>query len=155
MVNTITFGLSQSQLAGDSRVAGRDDKAPSEPPSADRTVRDTIEISADGQKIVNLARGAELAAELPDAAEDRQAFDAALKKAQEDIKRITDLFGGVLGQGVGTRSASSFAPDQAGGANAPSGAEFAATLRQALEDVRKIPEQFSRNLQDSARRNAG
>ena len=55
-----------------------------------------MEISQDGQKIINLACGAELADKLRDASVDRRVFNAALERAQEDIKRITTLFRGVL-----------------------------------------------------------
>lgn len=62
-----------------------------------RTIRDVIDVGGNaGEKVVNLARGTELAAALPDATQDRDAFDAALKAALEDIQRIMSLFGGVL-----------------------------------------------------------
>jgi len=64
--------------------------------SPERTIHDTVEISDDGTKIINLARGQELANALPDATLDRDAFNAALAKSLEDINRITTLYGGVL-----------------------------------------------------------
>ena len=64
--------------------------------SPERTIHDTVEISDDGTKIINLARGQELTDALPDATLDRDAFDAALEKSLEDINRITSLFGGVI-----------------------------------------------------------
>jgi len=64
--------------------------------SPERTIHDTVEISDDGTKIINLARGQELANALPDATLDRDAFNAALAKSLEDIGRITTLYGGVL-----------------------------------------------------------
>jgi len=59
--------------------------------AGDRTVRDTISLSADGQKIVNLNRGAELAADLKtqDVGLD---FAKSLQKAFDDIFRIGRLF---------------------------------------------------------------
>jgi len=64
--------------------------------SSKRTVHDTVEISPDGTKAVNLARASQLADALPDATTDRKAFDIALEKSLEDVNRITSLFGGVL-----------------------------------------------------------
>jgi len=64
--------------------------------SPERTIHDTVEISEDGTKIINLGRSGELADALPDAALDRKAFDTALAKSLEDINRISALFGGVL-----------------------------------------------------------
>ena len=57
-----------------------------------RAVRDTVTLSVGGHKIVNLARGQELAAEIRAAPIDDDFF-ANLKKAQEDIFRIIRLFG--------------------------------------------------------------
>lgn len=57
-----------------------------------RAVRDTVELSEGGQKIVNLARGQELARQVRAAPVDKE-FMANLVKAQEDIMRITRLFG--------------------------------------------------------------
>ena len=65
------------------------------PPPAGRAVRDTVELSEGGQKIVNLARGREVAAEIRAASVDKD-FAAKLLKAQEDIFRISHLFGATL-----------------------------------------------------------
>jgi len=145
MVNTITYGLPAQQLTGRYAEAAKEEPAKT-PVSGDRTVRDTIEISEDGQKIINLARGAELAAELPDAAKDRAAFDAALERAQEDIKRITTLFGGVLNPLANLQSAAE-AGEQTEVATAD--AEFAATLRRALDDVRQITADFNESINNA------
>ncbi len=58
---------------------------------AARTVGDTVTLTEGGQKIVNLARGQELADEIRAAPVDKN-FLANLFKAQEDIFRITRLF---------------------------------------------------------------
>ena len=108
-------------------------------------VRDTLEISEDGQRIINLTRGAELAAQLPDAGADREAFNEALERAQEDIKRITTLFGGVLNlvtelqprfseDGQSLRGTDWVEPD------------IAAQLRQAFNDIRQISAEVDQNL---------
>lgn len=62
-----------------------------DPLPADRTIRDTVTLSEGGQKIVNLARGEELAREIRTAPVDED-FAANLLKAQEDIARINLLF---------------------------------------------------------------
>ena len=62
-----------------------------EPVPAERTVRDTVTLSVGGHKIVNLARGLELAGEIRAAPVDKD-FYANLLKAQEDIFRINLLF---------------------------------------------------------------
>jgi len=61
-----------------------------------RTAHDTIEISEEGRTIINLQRNEDLAKNLPDAYEDRDAYDKALKKALEDVERIGTLFSEVL-----------------------------------------------------------
>ncbi len=66
-------------------------KGPVEPPPAARTIHDTVTLSGGGQKIVNLARGGELAKEIRAAPLDKD-FAASLLKAQEDIFRINRLF---------------------------------------------------------------
>ncbi len=58
---------------------------------AERTIRDTVTLSEGGQKIVNLARGGELAREIRTAPVGED-FAANLLKAQEDIFRINLLF---------------------------------------------------------------
>ena len=62
-----------------------------EPAPAERTVRDTVTLSEGGQKIINLARGREVAKEIRAAPVDKD-FAANLLKALEDIFRITRLF---------------------------------------------------------------
>ena len=71
-------GASKGQGAGD-------------PLPAERTVRDTVELSEGGQKIINLARGREFAKEIRTTPVDKD-FAAKLAKALEDIFRITRLF---------------------------------------------------------------
>ena len=57
---------------------------------------DTIDLSEGGQKVINLARATELGAKLPDADTTPTEFSVALKRACEDIERITRLFSEVL-----------------------------------------------------------
>ena len=61
-----------------------------------RADRDTIDLSEGGQKVINLARATELGAKLPDADTNPTEFSVALKRACEDIERITRLFSEVL-----------------------------------------------------------
>ena len=61
----------------------------------DRTVHDTVTLSAGGQKIVNLARGAELSRDIKAAPID-ETFAGKLKDASDDVFRIAKLFGGTL-----------------------------------------------------------
>jgi hypothetical protein len=56
-----------------------------------RTVRDTVKLSEGGQKIVNLARGNELANEFRNAPVDKD-FATTLSAAFEDISRVARLF---------------------------------------------------------------
>lgn len=56
---------------------------------------DTVTLSANGQKIVNLNRAQELGAELR-AEKDPDAFREKLRLAMEDIRRIGKLFGEVI-----------------------------------------------------------
>ena len=87
----------QSGQAASARV--RDGKPESDDIYAPkRVIRDTIDISDDGNKIINLGRHKELAKALPDAYTDRAAFDEALTRSLEDVNRITTLFGAVAGQ---------------------------------------------------------
>jgi hypothetical protein len=111
-----------------------------------RSIRDTLEIG--GNKIINLARAKELAAALPDATEDRDAFDAALSAAQEDVSRITHLFQSVLGDLV-----SLWQPDATGTGTAgargqaqPSVQDLQQILDRALRDTRRISEQVAETL---------
>lgn len=57
----------------------------------DRTVHDTVQLSEGGQKIVNLARGADLARDIKGAPVD-ETFADNLKHATDDVFRITHLF---------------------------------------------------------------
>ena len=66
-------------------------KGAGRPAPAERTIHDTVTLSDGGQKIVNLARGGELAREIRAAPVDKD-FTVNLLKAQEDIFRITRLF---------------------------------------------------------------
>lgn len=66
--------------------------APAEKPGGHAdTVQDTVELSEGGQKIVNLGRGQELAAEIRKAPTD-ETFADSLRNASKDIFRITRLF---------------------------------------------------------------
>ena len=104
-----------------------------------------MEISKDGQKIINLTRGAELAAQLPDAGADRVAFDLALERAQEDIKRITTLFGGVLN--LVTELQPRFSENgQSLAGTAGLDPDIAAQLRQAFNDIRQISAEVDQKL---------
>ena len=144
MVNTITFGLPASYYTTQHQKSDGGN-ANSYEADGDRTVRDTVEISEDGQKIINLTRGAELAAQLPDAGADRVAFDLALERAQEDIKRITTLFGGVLN--LVTELQPRFSEDgQSLTGTAGLDPDIAAQLRQAFNDIRQISAEVDQKL---------
>ena len=144
MVNTITYGLPASYYTTHHRKQDGGN-ARFDEPDGDRTVRDTVEISQDGQKIINLTRGAELAAELPYAGADRKAFDAALERAQEDIKRITTLFGGVLNLVTGSRPRF-YEDGQSLTGTAELDPDIAAQLRQAFNDIRQISAKVEQKL---------
>jgi len=58
---------------------------------ADRAIHDTVDISGDGGKMVNLTRSRELANEIRSGSADEN-FAADLRKALEDVFRITRLF---------------------------------------------------------------
>ena len=112
-----------------------------------RSIRDTVEIG--GNKIVNLARAQELAAALPDATEDRDAFDAALSAAQEDVRRITQLFQSTLTDLVSSwQPGSAIAEGETAVADrsAPSAQELQQILDRALRDARRISEQVAETL---------
>ena len=144
MVNTITYGLPASYYTTQHRKPDGGN-ARSYEVDGDRTVRDTVEISEDGQKIINLTRGAELAAQLPDASADREAFNAALERAQEDIKRITTLFGGVLN--LVTELQPRFSEDgESLVGTAGLDPDIAAQLRQAFNDIRQISAEVDQKL---------
>ncbi|MBF0248365.1 MAG: hypothetical protein HQL36_09895 [Alphaproteobacteria bacterium] len=67
-----------------------DETQPDIPPKG-RIVQDTVTLSEGGEKVVNLNRGNELAAELKRAPVDAN-FAATLKSAMEDVMRIGQLF---------------------------------------------------------------
>lgn len=58
-------------------------------------IHDTVTLSEGGHKIVNLSRGQELAKQIRTAPADEN-FSATLRKASQDIFRITRLFGETL-----------------------------------------------------------
>lgn len=79
---------SQAQTRDQGKIA----VPPADPrPSSDRTVKDTVILSDGGQKIVNLERGNELAAEIRNRPVD-DGFFAALARARQDVLRIGRLF---------------------------------------------------------------
>lgn len=59
------------------------------------TLKDTVTLSEGGQKIVNLGRGQELADQVRNAPDDEN-FSATLRKATQDVFRISRLFGETL-----------------------------------------------------------
>lgn len=71
-------------------TAAKPNTAP-EAPQTQRTIRDTVTLSNGGQKIVNLARGTELANEFRNALVDTD-YGGKLAKAFEDIARVARLF---------------------------------------------------------------
>jgi len=80
------------------KAAGKDTQATSDGKAAapdPRTVRDTVTLSDSGQKIVNLARGFELAEEIRKAPKDK-GFFAALGRSLGDVFRIGKLFLGTI-----------------------------------------------------------
>lgn len=81
-----------SLAKGVSGVSAGTEKTPAEALSKERTIHDTIELSENGQKIINVARGFDLANEFKKAPVDEN-FQSNLQKAQEDIFRISRLFG--------------------------------------------------------------
>ena len=162
MINTITYGLNPSQLAArgygaSAEFADQANKsgASDSEGASNRTVRDTIDISGEGQKIINLARGGELASALPDARVDRDAFNAALERAQEDIKRITTLYGAVLSPA--TSALTSFLQEKANekyaSAESAGDAEFNKLLSAAFNDIRRITDDVGQTLQEKTASN--
>ena len=79
-------GTAPAPFAGASKDEGTGSPAP-----AERTIRDTVTLSEGGQKILNLARGQELAKEIRAAPADEN-FKDILSKALDDIYRIIRLF---------------------------------------------------------------
>ena len=145
MVNTITYGLPASYYTSQYRKPEASNPH-SYAADSERTARDTLEISEDGQKIINLTRGAELAAQLPDASADRAAFDAALERAQVDIKRITTLFGGVLNLVAEVQPRFS-EDDQSLSATVALDPDITTQLHRAFEDIRQISAEVGHRLQ--------
>lgn len=149
-----------------------DGDADADVPQTDRTARDTVQIGAGAQKQINLGRGAELARELPDAS-DRAAFNAALESAQADVRRITELFGAVLGDLGGYATAADTADQSRDTAEIDAGGEtivnlseirdlarrveagelspgdFAEVLRNAIRDVGRITGLFTETVKQS------
>ena len=140
----ITYGLPASYYTTQHRKPDGG-SASSYGADGDRIVRDTVEISEDGQKIINLTRGAELAAQLPDASADREAFNAALERAQEDIKRITTLFGGVLNLVTELQPGFSKGGESLAG-TAGFNPDIAAQLRQAFNVIQQISTEVGQKL---------
>lgn len=70
--------------------------------SSANTVNDTVSLSEGGQKIVNLNRGHDLAAQIRKAPNDEN-FSALLRRASQDVFRITRLFGESLKTAFGPR----------------------------------------------------
>ncbi len=68
---------------------------PLEQPRAERFIRDTVELSDDGQKIINLSRGAELADEVRNKPVDKD-FASFLTDAMADVKRVSQIFSGTI-----------------------------------------------------------
>jgi len=113
----------------------------------DRSIRDTLEISQEGQKIINLARAGELAGELPDARANRAAFDAALAAALKDVERIGLLFGSVLTQLSGKTAFlpggnSADAKEAESSDQPPYDRQLAAALERNLAEVRRLSDQM-------------
>jgi len=139
---SLTGDITATQVANASTAKSRKDAAGGN----DRTVRDTLEISEEGQKIINLARADELAAGLPDATSDRAAFDAALQSALKDVDRIGQLFGSVLTElsgktaflpgGVSAEAEAAENPNQP-----PYNEQLAAALEENLAEVRRLSDQ--------------
>ena len=59
--------------------------------TSDRTIHDRVDLSGTGGEMINLARGQELSREIRSKSVDED-FAATLRKAMEDIFRITRLF---------------------------------------------------------------
>ena len=146
MVNTITYGLPASYYTAQYRKSDGGN-TPSYEVESDRTVWDTVDISEDGQKIINLTRCAELATQLPSAGADREAFDAALERAQGDIKRITTLFGGVLNLVQESQLPVSEDGHSLMG-TAKEHHDIVAKLRQTFKDIRQISAEVGQNIRE-------
>ena len=139
-MTNVSGALSQYQRtlsAPQSREQGNESAKPkSDIYSSERIIHDTVELSEDGSKIINLARGQDLADALPDATLDRDAFNAALATALEDINRITELFGGVLAE-IG-RPAASGSSDYSDTTQLTEGGEEVVNLGQTSQIVERL-----------------
>ncbi len=87
----INLLIARQPAAGGAAPAASKGEGAGEAAPAGRTVRDTVTLSDGGHKIVNLARGRELAGEIRAAPVDKD-FAAKLMQALADIFRITRLF---------------------------------------------------------------
>jgi len=86
--------------AAKSRADAYESKATSTQPDTlsqrdGRTVHDTVTLSGEGQKIINLDRATQLAQTIKDAPLDKN-FAQTLKQATDDIFRINKLFSKTL-----------------------------------------------------------
>ena len=87
-----------------------------------------------------------MSAQLPDASADRAAFDAALERAQVDIKRITTLFSGVLN--LVAESQPRFSEDdQSLSAAVALDPDITTQLHRAFKDIRRISAEVGHRLQ--------
>jgi hypothetical protein len=89
--NPIQTLLDQARDKAQGADKGKDGDAATDP----RTVRDTVTLSDGGQKIVNLARGFELANEFRTKPVDK-GFFSSLGRALGDVFRIGRLFLGTI-----------------------------------------------------------
>ncbi len=169
MINEISSSLSTYRTP-----VALPEKAADDP--ARRSIHDTVQLSAGGEKIINLARAAELTQALPDATVDRAAFDAALARALGDISRIANLFGEVVAasgraQQNGAAQRNTDASDTTrlreagevivnlartaelakGVRRGEGGADFVASLKKASGNVTRITTLFTETLHTASR----
>ena len=92
-INIFNARRDAASKAASSSITTKPNTAPEaqEAPQTSRTIRDTVTLSDGGQKIVNLARGNELANEFRNAPVDGD-YGKKLAKAFEDISRVARLF---------------------------------------------------------------
>jgi len=92
-INIFNARQDAASKAASTSAATKPSAAPEAPeaPQTQRTIRDTVTLSDGGQKIVNLARGSELANEFRNAPVDND-YGKKLAKAFEDITRVARLF---------------------------------------------------------------
>jgi len=91
VANTLRDAAKSRTDAFDNKMASKNSDDENPPPAQGRTVLDTVTLSANGQKIVNLDRGAALAETIKSAPVDKD-FAATLKQATDDMFRIGKLF---------------------------------------------------------------